>query len=89
MTRTYPAKRNDARNRIIAQLADNFEASDKMYTCAAIVIDHVAPLAERLCAAEAITGRTLRPRVMALRAADEIHRRWREQGNGGRVTDAQ
>lgn len=58
------------RSAAVEQLADAFDESQIPFTCAAVVIGHARPLARTLC-----EGTGWSADFLALRAADEVHRR--------------
>lgn len=74
---SHASDRAEARNKLVGELADQFEASGVEYTCGAVVIDWVK---------RTITGDQLEATYWdagrcAQRVWDEVHARWKAKKN--------
>lgn len=72
---SHASERAEARNKLVGELADQFEASGVEYTCGAVIIDWVKRnvTTKQL---EAIPGNWTSGRC-AQRVWDEVHARWK------------
>lgn len=74
---SHASDRANARNKLVGELADQFDASGIEYTCGAVIIDWVKKTvtAEQLAATFWTSGRC------AQRVWDEVHARWKVKKN--------